>query len=118
MRIFLYIFLFTFFSEVTFALENKHMKFYNPIIKFVNSNLKVTSGYLTIENTGEEDLILKSVYSNFSKITEIHEMKIEQDIMKMKKVINPIKISKGRKIVFKPGGLHIMFMKLNKNLIR
>ena len=37
--------------------------------------------------------------------------------MKMKKIKNPIKISKGKKIVFKPGGLHIMFMNLNKNLI-
>tara|TARA_B100000579_G_C22835252_1_gene858321 strand:- start:1648 stop:2103 length:456 start_codon:yes stop_codon:yes gene_type:complete len=117
MRFFLFFFLFTFFSEGTFALENKLIKFHNPIIKFVKSNIKVTSGYLTIENIGENDLILKSVSSNFSKTTQIHEMKIDQDVMKMKKIKNPIKISKGKKIVFKPGGLHIMFMNLNKNLI-
>jgi len=120
MRIFLVIFLIgTFFSQVTFSndLKNKYIKFYNPTIKFVKSNHKVTSGYLTIENISEGNLILKSVSSNISKKTEIHEMKIEQDIMKMEKIKNPIIIPKGKKIVFKPGGLHIMFMNLNKKLI-
>ena len=44
-------------------------------------------------------------------------MKIEQDIMKMEKVKNPIVILKGKKIIFKPGGLHIMFIKLKNNLM-
>ena len=91
MRIFLVMFLIvTFFSQVTFAndLKNKYIKFHNPTIKFFKSNHKVTSGYLTIENIGEENLILKSVSSNISENTEIHDMKIEQDIMKMEKIMN------------------------------
>ena len=120
MRIFLVTFLIgTFFSQVTFSndLKNKYIKFYNPTIKFVKSNHKVTSGYLTIENISEGNLILKSVSSNISKKTEIHDMKIEQDIMKMEKIKNPITIPKGKKIVFEPGGLHIMFIKLKNNLM-
>ena len=120
MRIFLVMFLIvTFFSQVTFSndLKNKYIKFHNPTIKFFKSNHKVTSGYLTIENIGEENLILKSVSSNISKKTEIHDMKIEQDIMKMEKIKNPIVIPKGKKIIFKPGGLHIMFIKLKNDLM-
>ena len=90
--------------------------FYNPIIKFVKSNHKVTSGYLTIENIGEKDLILKSISTNISEISEIHTMEVVNDIVKMKKVKKPILIPKKKKIIFKPGGLHIMFANLKKNL--
>ena len=120
MRFFTNFFLILFlFLGASFAsnIKKKNVKFYEPIIKFVKSNHKVTSGYLTIENIGEEDLVLKSISTNISEIFEIHDMKVENDIVKMKKVKMPILIPKNKKIIFKPGGLHIMFMNLKKNLI-
>ena len=110
------------FFIIIFFSNNSHssssfVNFSNPIIKFVPKNYKVTSGYLTIRNIGEKTLELKSVYSNFSEKTEIHYMKIENDIMKMKKINKPIIIPPGRKLVLKPDKMHIMFIKINKELI-
>ena len=119
MRFFINFFLILFLSlGVSYAsnIKKNNIMFYNPIIKFVKSNHKVTSGYLTIENIGEKDLILKSISTNISEISEIHTMEVVNDIVKMKKVKKPILIPKKKKIIFKPGGLHIMFANLKKNL--
>ena len=120
MHFFFYLFLFVItFAKISIGsdLKNENIKWHDPIIKFVSNNHKVTSGYLTIENNGDRDLILKSVFSNISEITEIHSMIVKDDIMKMEKVIMPILIPKGKKLIFKSGGLHIMFMKLKRKLM-
>ena len=102
MHFFFYLFLFVVtFAEISIGsdLKNENIKWYDPIIKFVSNNHKVTSGYLTIENNGDRDLILKSVFSNISEITEIHSMIVKDDIMKMEKVQMPILIPKGKKLI-------------------
>ena len=53
-------------------------------IKKVIANNNTTSGYIKIENKNEKNERLISVESDFSKITELHDMKIKNDIMIMK----------------------------------
>ena len=45
------------------------------------------------------------------------EMSMEGNIMKMKKINDGIEIPPGKEVILKPGGLHIMFKNLNKNLV-
>ena len=86
-------------------------------INKVIANNKTTSGYLTIENTNKKTDRLIYLESNFSEKTELHNMIVENDIMKMKHIDKGIIIKANSKLNFRPGGYHIMFMKLLKPLL-
>ena len=85
-------------------------------INKVIANNKTTSGYLTIENTNKKSERLVYVESNFSEKTELHNMIVKNDIMKMKHMNEGIIIKANSKLNFKPGSYHIMFIKLLKPL--
>ena len=76
----------------------------------------MTSGYLTIKNTNAYDEHLIDINSNFTKKSEIHEMIIENDIMKMNVLNDGLKIPANSIVRLKPGSYHVMFMQLYKKL--
>ena len=86
-------------------------------IKAAIGNHKMTSGYLTIENTNNFDEHLVSLTSEISKKTQIHDMVVQNDIMKMKNLEGGVLIKAYSKVSFRPGSYHIMFMKLKKPII-
>jgi periplasmic copper chaperone A len=79
-------------------------------------NHKMTSGYLTIENTNNIDERLVSLTSKISKKTQLHDMVVQNDIMIMKNLLDGVVIKANSKVSFRPGSYHIMFMKLTKPL--
>ena len=85
-------------------------------INKIIANNKTTSGYLTIENTNKKSERLVYVESNFSEKTELHNMIVRNDIMKMKHMDDGVIIKANSKLTFKPGSYHIMFIKLLKPL--
>ncbi|HLH10641.1 MAG TPA: copper chaperone PCu(A)C [Methylovirgula sp.] len=70
----------------------------------------VAVGYLTIVNTGKETDRLVSVTSDISAKAEIHEMKMENGVMKMGEVKDGLPIPAGATVALKPGGDHLMFV--------
>lgn len=68
------------------------------------------AGYLIIENTGGEADRLISATSEASPDIEIHEMKMDGDVMKMRELAEGLDIPAGATVELKPGGLHLMFM--------
>ena len=76
----------------------------------------IASGYLTIKNTNTFDEYLINITSKISKKIEIHEMIIKDDIMRMKLLVDGLKIRAGSVVHLKPGGYHIMFKKLKINI--
>ncbi|MCW5723132.1 MAG: copper chaperone PCu(A)C, partial [Devosia sp.] len=52
-----------------------------------------------------------------AKETQIHEMAMEGDVMKMRQLADGIVLPPGETVTLKPGGLHIMFMGLNTSLV-
>lgn len=77
----------------------------------------VAAGYLTITNHGPTDDRLVSASSSVAGITQIHEMKMEGDVMKMAELPDGLPIPAGGSVALAPGGLHIMFMRLNDGLV-
>lgn len=77
---------------------------------------KVGGGFLTIVNTGGEADRLVSASSPVSAETQLHEMAMEGDVMKMRELENGIDIPAGATVTLQPGGLHVMFMGLNGSL--
>ena len=74
----------------------------------------VAGGYLTIANTGSVPDRLIGGSSPDAARVEIHEMKMEDGVMKMRELTGGLEIKPGQKLELKPGGYHVMFMNLRE----
>ena len=88
----------------------------DPWIKINKINTSVASGYLKLKNNTNEDDVLISVRSDFSQKSEIHEMTMVKNVMKMSKLENGIQVPVGKEIVLNQGGLHLMFKNIDEKL--
>ena len=71
---------------------------------------KATGAFMTV--TSKENAKLVAVSSPVAGIVEIHEMKMDKDIMKMSALPNGLELPAGKAVELKPGGYHIMLMDL------
>lgn len=72
---------------------------------------RATGAFMNIQTTEAVSLI--GARSNLSKVTEVHEMRMENNVMKMQAIAR-IDISPDKPLNLKPGSYHIMLMELNK----
>ncbi|MEI2299861.1 copper chaperone PCu(A)C [Ensifer sp. MJa1] len=79
-------------------------------VKAMLPGAKVGGGFLTIKNGGAAEDRLVAVESPAAARVEIHEMKMENDVMKMRKLDDGIALPAGKTVELKAGGLHLMFM--------
>jgi periplasmic copper chaperone A len=77
---------------------------------------KVGGGYLRITNAGTApDRLIGGSFPLSAKV-EVHEMRLEGDIMRMKPVEGGLEIKPGATVELKPGGFHLMFVDLKEPL--
>jgi copper(I)-binding protein len=76
----------------------------------------VGGGYMTIANTGTTPDRLIGGASDVSSRVEIHDMSMDNGVMKMRPVANGLEIKPGQTVEFRPGGYHVMFLGLKKGL--
>lgn len=88
----------------------------HPVARATPVNAPVSAGYMTITNKGTEADRLVSASVNFAGEAQIHEMSMQGDVMKMRELENGLDIPPGEETVLQPGGLHLMFMQLEKQL--
>jgi protein SCO1 len=81
-------------------------------------NAPVAGGFLTVENTGAEDDRLIAARSPVAGHMEVHEMRMQGDVMKMHEVEGGLPIPAGETVTLKPGGYHVMFLDLQQPLGR
>lgn len=84
-----------------------------PFTRATLPGAKVGGGFLTILNKGETDDRLVSATSPAAKDVQIHEMKMEGEVMQMRQLTDGVVIPAGSTVTLQPGGLHIMFMGIN-----
>jgi copper(I)-binding protein len=72
----------------------------------------VGGGFLTVKNGGAADDRLVSVTSPTSGEVQIHEMAMQDNVMKMRQLKDGIVIPAGQTVELKPGGFHLMFQKV------
>ncbi|MCV6594514.1 MAG: DUF1775 domain-containing protein [Silicimonas sp.] len=75
-------------------------------------NQPAGGGFMTVTNTGTEDDQLVAATSPASARVEIHEMKMDGDVMRMRELAGGLPIPAGETVMLKPGGYHLMFMGL------
>jgi copper(I)-binding protein len=69
-------------------------------------------GFVTLANKGAAADRLVSAKSPAAEKVEIHEMKMDGNIMRMRELDKGLEVPAGGSVELKPGGLHIMFMQL------
>ncbi len=74
---------------------------------------KATGAFMTL--TAPADMRLVGASCPAASVAEVHEMKMEGDIMKMRP-INVLNLPAGEPVELKPGGYHIMLMGLKAPL--
>src|SRR4030067_8662 len=72
---------------------------------------KVSGAYMRIQSDADARLV--SASSPAVPRVEVHEMKMDGDVMRMREV-KAIELPKGKTVSLEPGGYHIMLMNLTK----
>jgi copper(I)-binding protein len=75
---------------------------------------KATGAFMKL--TAKDGSKLVSASSTVAGVTEVHEMKMDGDIMKMRAVQGGLDLPEGKTIELKPGGYHVMLMDLKTTL--
>ena len=67
--------------------------------------------------TAQEPLKLVGVESAAAGVAEVHEMKMEGDVMRMR-AIDALDLPTGQPVALKPGGYHLMLQQLKAPLLK
>ncbi|MFA6266909.1 MAG: copper chaperone PCu(A)C [Pseudolabrys sp.] len=92
------------------------LKIDHPWARATPKGAPVGGGYLTITNTGSAPDRLVGGSVGISSGFEVHEMTMDNGIMKMRMLANGIEIKPGETVTLKPSGYHLMFTGLKEQL--
>lgn len=95
------------------ALEISH-----PWTRATPPTAQTGGGFLTITNKGTTADRLIAARSTVSDKVEVHEMKMDGNVMRMRELEKGLEIPAGATVMLKPGGYHIMFMGLKAPLAK
>lgn len=84
----------------------------HPWARATPKGAKVAGGYMTLVNTGADADRLVAVSTPAAGRVELHEMAVENGIMRMRPLAQGIAIPAGETVTLAPGGLHVMFLDL------
>jgi copper(I)-binding protein len=76
---------------------------------------ETTAVYLTIANEGNESDVLTGVDCSIAAMCELHETRLEGDIVHMEH-LDRLEIPAGGQVSLEPGGTHLMLMDLRSDL--
>ena len=86
----------------------------SPWVRGAVPGQQATGLFMNIE--AAQDVRLIGGASPVAGVVEIHEMSMEQGVMKMRQLENGLPIAKGQPVELKPGGYHVMLMQLKQAL--
>ncbi len=86
----------------------------NPWVRATVQGQKATGAFMTVSSKENAKLVAAS--SPIASVVEIHEMKVDKDVMKMAALPNGLDLPAGQAVELKPGGFHIMLMDLKMPL--
>ncbi len=84
----------------------------NPWTRATPATAQSGGGFLTVTNKGTAPDRLIAARSTASAKVEVHEVRMENNVMKMRELEKGLEIPAGTTVMLKPGGYHIMFMGL------
>jgi copper(I)-binding protein len=88
----------------------------NSYIRLMPPMMKMTAGFMKINNNSDKSIKIIKVTSNLSKFTEMHTHKLKKDGTAVMSQLDFISIDANSYHILKKGGDHIMFIGLQKKL--
>jgi copper(I)-binding protein len=88
----------------------------SPWSRATPGGAKVAGGYLTITNTGSAPDRLMAATLSVAEAGEVHESTTAGGVVRMRPVEGGVEIRPGATIELRPGGYHIMFLRLTQPL--
>jgi len=73
------------------------------------------AAYMLIENNGSEDDRVIAAYSDVSEVVELHDMTMDDGVMKMF-MVEAYEVPAGGSVELMPGSKHVMFIGLHEKL--
>ena len=92
------------------------LEFGQPTIRATVPSAQVAAGYVSITNNGKVADRLIGGAATFAARLEIHEMKMDNEVMKMSHLHAGVEIPAGETVRLLPGGYHLMLMKPGEQL--
>jgi copper(I)-binding protein len=89
------------------SLEIEH-----PWSREAKHGIHMAAGFMSITNNGAEDDRLIKATAEVSDIVQLHNMKMENDVMSMFEMKDGIVIPAGQTVELRPMSLHVMFMEM------
>ncbi|GGC84142.1 DUF1775 domain-containing protein [Chelatococcus reniformis] len=88
----------------------------SPWARATPAGAKVAGGYLAVTNDGKAaDRLIGGSFDIAGEV-QIHEMKVEDGVMRMRPLDKGIELPPGQTVELKPGGFHLMLMGLKQQL--
>jgi copper(I)-binding protein len=85
------------------------VKVSDPWVRATVPHQSATGAFMKIESPHDARLV--SASSPVAGIVELHEMKMEKEVMKMR-AVPAVALPAGKEVELKPGGYHVMMMNL------
>lgn len=82
----------------------------NPWARATPPGAPVAGGFLVVRNTGKADDRLVSATSPDADKVELHEMRMDGGVMRMRRMDEGLAIAAGGTLALAPGGYHLMFI--------
>ena len=94
----------------------KDLRILHPYARATPPGARSGGIYLVVENRGKQPDRLVGAASPAARIVEIHEMKMEGNLMRMRPVAG-VDVPAGGKATLAPGGYHVMLSELQAPLV-
>lgn len=88
----------------------------DPYARAVPPGQLNSAAFMTVRNTGSDNLAITSAQSNASNVVELHTHSNDNGVMRMRQ-IEKIDLPAGKTISLQPGGLHVMLIDLKQDLV-
>ena len=85
----------------------------DPWVRATVPQQMATGAFFQIQSS--TDMRVVSVKTSVAEVAEIHEMKMENNLMKMR-AVEHLDLAAGKMLEFKPGGYHLMLMDLKQQI--
>ena len=86
----------------------------HPWTRETPNGAKTAAGYMTITNDGKEaDTLLGGTADGVGAV-EVHEMTMDNNVMKMRRVEGGVEVKPGKTVEFKPSAYHLMMIGLKE----
>ena len=95
--------------------ESKMLAIDHGWIREMPPGVPTAAAYMLITNQSGEDIILIGASSSVSDKAEIHEIRMQDQVMQMRKK-DEIVIKKGESVEFAPGKIHLMLVGVKQQL--